>query len=275
MKFGVCPLNLVPLRAEASHKSEMVSQLLFADTFKILNYSNEWLFIETDYDQYTGWVVNNQVMPLNDANYTNIIQNVHHHSIEIVSTAKALYKESPVLMGSALPFYKQKQFSFFDDKYRFDGNTVNIDTIVPTEDSIKNVALKYLNAPYLWGGKTPLGVDCSGFTQMVFKLNGIKIPRDSSQQAQNGALIDNIRYAQTGDLAFFTNEKNQITHVGLLLNNNQIIHAHGKVRIDSINKNGIYNNDLSKITHNLSHIRRFFNTCTAPEDDQLQKLKTF
>ena len=275
MKFGVCPLNLVPLRAEASHKSEMVSQLLFAETFKILNYTNEWLFIETDYDQYTGWVVNNQVMLLNEANYVNIVQNVHHHSTEIVSTAKALYKESPVLMGSALPFYNQKQFSFFDDKYRFDGNTVDIYTMVPTEDSIKDIALKYMNAPYLWGGKTPLGVDCSGFTQMVFKLNGIKIPRDSSQQAQNGILIDNIRDAQTGDLAFFNNENNQIIHVGLLLNNNQIIHAHGKVRIDSINTDGIYNNDISKITHTLSHIKRFFNTFTPKSDDQLQKEKTF
>ena len=119
------------------------------------------------------------------------------------------------------------------------------------------IAFQYINAPYLWGGKTPLGIDCSGFTQMVYKLSGVAIPRDASEQAKVGTIIQNLNDAEIGDLAFFNNDAGRITHTGIILDNGYIIHAHGKVRVDKINENGIFNLDSEEYTHKLRMIRRF------------------
>ena len=114
----------------------------------------------------------------------------------------------------------------------------------------------YLNAPYLWGGKTPFGIDCSGFTQMVYKLNGYKIHRDASQQALEGEPLSFIEESEVGDLAFFDNDEGNIIHVGIIMENNYIIHASGKVRIDRLDHLGIYNPELKKHTHKLRVIKK-------------------
>lgn len=259
MEFGVCGLSLIPIRGFNSHKSEMVSQLLFGETFRSLKQNREWIYIETTLDQYRGWIDGRQIIPISESNFDNINENTKYYSIDVVRTARSIHKEHPVLMGSPLPFYATKRFSFFDDKYSFEGKTVNIKKVKANGDLIKEIGLKFLSAPYLWGGRTPLGVDCSGFSQTVFRLCGIDIPRDSSEQAKTGKLVAKINDARTGDLAFFHNAIGEVSHVGIMLNNNQILHAHGKVRIDSISKDGIYNNDLQKQTHPLKFIKRYFN----------------
>ncbi len=258
MEYGVCGLTLIPVRGFHSHKSEIVTQLLFGETFKILDKRSKWNLIESYYDNYRGWVDEKQIIQISKSNYDSINENSKIFSIEIVRTARSISQEYPILMGSPLPFYRNKQFSLFDNKFAFQGDVVNILKGPPTGEKIKATAMKFLNAPYLWGGRTPLGIDCSGFSQMVYKLNGIKIPRDSADQSKLGDKINSINEAQTGDLAFFENEIQAITHVGIMLNNAQVIHAHGKVRIDSINKSGIYNNELGMESHKFSFIRRIY-----------------
>jgi cell wall-associated NlpC family hydrolase len=123
------------------------------------------------------------------------------------------------------------------------------------KEQLIETALMYLNAPYLWGGKTPFGIDCSGFTQMVYRLNGFKLMRDASEQAKQGDALSFIEESTPGDLAFFDNKEGAITHVGIIMENNHIIHAHGKVRIDRLDQTGIYNADLRTYSHKLRVIK--------------------
>jgi gamma-D-glutamyl-L-lysine dipeptidyl-peptidase len=122
---------------------------------------------------------------------------------------------------------------------------------------IKQNALGFLDTPYLWGGKTACGIDCSGFSQQVFKQFGIKLPRDSYQQAEAGEVVGFLMEAQCGDLAFFDNEEGRITHVGIMLGNDEIIHSSGKVRIDKIDSQGIINSETGARTHKLRIIKRY------------------
>ena len=122
---------------------------------------------------------------------------------------------------------------------------------------IVGTALKYVNAPYLWGGRTVFGIDCSGFTQIIFKMNGIIMPRDAYQQAELGRTVHSIEDAQPGDLAFFENDKGRITHTGIILKDAKIIHSSGKVRIDKIDHKGIFNIERQEYSHKLTKINRF------------------
>ncbi len=201
MEYGVCGLTLIPVRAKHSHTSEMVTQILFGETFKILEKKDKWVLVELMLDQYQGWIDEKQMVLLNQSNFFNILENSEFYSIDIVRTARSIYKEHPILLGSPLPFYRQKQFSFFDDKFSFEGNVVNLLETTPNRDKIKEIAMIYLNAPYLWGGRSPLGIDCSGFTQMVYRLNGIKIARDSKDQAAEESSL--IKINTNGRSCFF------------------------------------------------------------------------
>ena len=160
-------------------------------------------------------------------------------------------------MPSTYPSLFVKSKSFNDNCMFF---TKSLRVIAFLHFSFKNkfieTALLYLNAPYLWGGRTHFGIDCSGFTQMVYKLNGHKLLRDASQQATQGEPLSFIEESEPGDLAFFDNEEGTITHVGIMMADHHIIHAHGQVRIDHMDHTGIYNAELKKHTHKLRVIKK-------------------
>jgi hypothetical protein len=152
--------------------------------------------------------------------------------------------------GSSLTFLEGVTCNIGADRFEIVGE-------IGEREDIATTAKSFLNAPYLWGGRTHFGIDCSGFTQVVFKLNNIHIQRDASQQVQEGILVENIENARLGDLAFFNNPEGRVTHVGIMLNNRQIIHASGKVKIDSIDNEGIYSEEQKRHTHKLHSIKRF------------------
>ena len=120
-------------------------------------------------------------------------------------------------------------------------------------------AKEFLNAPYLWGGKSFFGVDCSGFTQLVYKVNNVKLPRDAYQQAEVGEALSFVEESQPGDLAFFENAEGRIIHVGIMLDDQKIIHASGKVRIDTLDSTGIFNQEMNKHTHKLRFVKSILN----------------
>ncbi|MDP4290932.1 MAG: C40 family peptidase [Bacteroidota bacterium] len=256
MNFGVCCLSVVPVRADASDKSEMVSQLLFGETFSIQSSSKGWAKIVIDHDHYEGWIDEKQYTPLSNQEYGQLLTWPRYFSTDLIHNIDQKgYHSFPILRGSILYNSTGSEFSLGENTFVFDGHTVDAG-IKPTADNFIMNAIPFLNSPYTWGGRNPFGIDCSGFVQIVARLSGITLPRDTWQQAEEGELINLIPEAHSGDLAFFDNEEGRIIHVGILLDNAQIIHASGKVRIDTVDHQGIFRKDIKKYSHQLRVIKR-------------------
>lgn len=250
--FGICNLAIIPLRIEPSDRSEIVSQVLFGEHFEILEQQKQWTKIKLQFDEYEGWVDSKQFQIISEADYQQLSSDaiiLNSDLIEYITGPNNLL--IPIPLGSSLSFLSHNEIN--TQNYDFEG--LKISGQKPKSNLI-NTAFMYLNAPYLWGGKTPFGIDCSGFTQMVYKLNGYKLLRDASQQATQGEALSFIEESEPGDLAFFDNEEGNIIHVGIIMDDNYIIHASGKVRIDRLDHLGIYNAEINKHTHKLRVIKK-------------------
>lgn len=256
--FGICNQSIVPCRKEPAHRSEMVTQLLFGEHFTILSETEEWLHIRTAFDNYDCWISNKQALLIKPASFEQLEKVRQPLAAGVIQPL--LHKNSgsqlTLVQGSTLPFLQGRSFSLESQEYEYTG-----EHILPAPEKISAAGLTasaraFLNAPYLWGGRTLFGIDCSGFTQMVFKLNGFKLLRDAWQQAELGEPLSFVEESRPGDLAFFDNEEGRITHVGLIIENTQIIHAAGKVRIDKLDHYGIFNGDTKKYSHHLRVIKR-------------------
>jgi gamma-D-glutamyl-L-lysine dipeptidyl-peptidase len=250
--FGICNLAIIPIRAEASDRSEQVSQLLFGEHFKIIELTAKWAQVELAYDGYIGWIDAKQFQSISQEDYNFLSKTsclLNADLIEYITTPNNHLM--PISLGASLSFLEHSSIN--TSNYSFDGTKVSG---IKAKSDILKTAFLYLNAPYLWGGKTPFGIDCSGFTQMVYKLNGYHLLRDASQQATQGIPLSFIEESEPGDLAFFDNEEGNIIHVGIMMENNYIIHASGKVRIDRLDHLGIYNADTNRHTHKLRVIKK-------------------
>jgi hypothetical protein len=247
MQYGICNLSIVPLRLEPTDKSELVSQVLYGEFFKVLEQRKSWSRIRLHFDNYEGWIDNKQFVEIPEDGFTALKNEPLKLSSDLVEFIQDENEQLfTVPIGSSLNGLQLL-------KHVHDGNFVSS---VQPKEQIAITAFHYLNAPYLWGGKTPFGIDCSGFTQMVYKLNGYKLLRDASEQATQGVSLSFIEESEPGDLAFFDNDEGQIVHVGIILKDNYIIHAHGKVRIDRLDHSGIYNVDKNKHSHKLRVIKK-------------------
>lgn len=255
MLKGICKLTVIPARSEPSSKSEMVTQLLFGETYTILEEREDWVKIKTDSDNYEAWISHNQFQIWDELTGNKLVLHTFPFSI-----AKELYSDAQVnlLPGSILhQYHYSNEHSFFkinNTVYQILNHQNNL--VKENSLSIRNWSYLFLNTPYLWGGRTFLGIDCSGFTQLLFLLKGIQIPRDAYQQADIGEFVIFLNQSQEGDLAFFVNDSDKITHVGILLGDGKIIHASGKVRIDTIDSHGIFDEANGKHTHILKCIKR-------------------
>jgi len=256
LDYGVCRLSVVPVRADASDRSEQVTQLLFGDHYEVLAQADnkKWLRIKVHFDQYEGWIDGRQHHAISHDYFEYL--NRAEFKITTDITTSILYNKSPqiILMGSMIPISSSELFKM-EEQFAFNGEAKNVG-LKREFEYLRTVALKYINAPYQWGGKSPFGIDCSGLTQMVFKIAGYRLPRDSWQQAQQGKGVKGFNEARPGDLAFFKNQHDKISHVGILLNDEKIIHAHGRVRIDHINEEGILNLETKIYSHTLASVRR-------------------
>ena len=247
MQYGICNLSIVPLRVEPNDPCELVSQVLYGEIFKVLEQRKSWSRIRLAHDKYEGWIDNKQYLEITEEDYKSIKSEDHLLSNDLVEYIEDENQQLYTIpLGASL-----NAIGLLN--HTFEGKTSSIKQ--PKENLIKT-AFMYLNAPYLWGGKTPFGIDCSGFTQMVYKLNGYNLLRDASQQASQGLALSFIEESEPGDLAFFDNSEGQIIHVGIIMENNYIIHAHGKVRIDRLDHSGIYNIDKKSHTHKLRVIKK-------------------
>ncbi|WP_199118818.1 C40 family peptidase [Pedobacter sp. ASV28] len=255
--YHVCRISVAPLRKEPSDRSEIVSQLLFGDRVLLLEKTEKWCLVKTHHDHYEGWMDYKQLQKVSSLQYND--EESYHHITNAQFDNRLLDEEGTTYYlspGCTLPFY-QNGFCYLGEE-RF---KVCTPALIPDPSTfmskVEQTAKFFLNSPYLWGGRTFFGIDCSGFVQTVYKLLGLNIRRDASQQAEQGNLVDFLASAKLGDLAFFDNEEGKIIHVGLMLSNSSIIHAAGKVRIDPIDDQGIYNAELGKYTHKLRIVKRY------------------
>jgi gamma-D-glutamyl-L-lysine dipeptidyl-peptidase len=258
MAFGICLFSCIPAKKDASHSSEMVSQLLFGERYRVLKQAGDWMEIKTIYDHYSCYIHAKQHSPLSEKEHAELEKQKQVCVNELVQTIHNKTENShfPVTLGAQLPHYAKGDFSIGDKGFHYDGSVVLLHEKKPIK-ALLDTAYLFLHAPYLWGGRSPFGIDCSGFTQLVFKLNGFVLPRDAYQQVELGEPLSFVEEAEAGDLAFFDNEDGRIVHVGILLSNKEIIHASGSVRIDKFDHYGIFNQQQNRgYTHTLRVIKR-------------------
>jgi gamma-D-glutamyl-L-lysine dipeptidyl-peptidase len=257
LEHGICNLSVVPGRIEPSDKSEMITQLLFGEHFTILRRQEQWVYIRGAYDNYECWIDVKQFQEISPETFLEL------ESREITTCMELFYVLEdqerghylPVTMGCSLPYFDGTSCNLEGFEYIFDGQTNSVKH-GRLNQYVAETAGIYLNSPYLWGGRSPAGIDCSGFTQLVYKAAGIRLPRDAYQQAEEGTSLGFVEEAIAGDLAFFDNNEGKIIHVGIVLSDGFIIHASGRVRIDKLDHQGIFNRETGKYSHNLRVLKR-------------------
>ncbi|MGH2552229.1 MAG: NlpC/P60 family protein [Chitinophagaceae bacterium] len=258
MEYAVVSVPAAPVRRKPSHRKEMVNQLLFGESVKILKTKDDlWVKIRSLHDNYEGWITRALLEEADEttANIMCAYATTEMLSVILVGEKKSDSYRMRIPVGSSLPYFENGKGKIGKQEYEYAGNYCRRDEQKPGIDLLHQLAPPWLNAPYLWGGRTPMGVDCSGFVQVIFKMMGIDLPRDTWQQAQEGKPVKKFKDVNAGDLVFFDRGE-EIIHVGIFLGNEEIIHASGKVRIDSINKKGIENNVIGNRALRLRAIRR-------------------
>jgi gamma-D-glutamyl-L-lysine dipeptidyl-peptidase len=269
MDFGICLQSIVAVRNEPTHKSELTNQILFGELYRVLRQEGAWIRVQQVYDNYEGWIDLSQHTPLPEEEFLRLADAETPTSLDIVQlvtneTKKIVF---PIVAGSSLPGIEELRMVINGDTWMYDGQVSNVDELQEIETPQERIEFKhalvhdasmFLNAPYLWGGRSPFGLDCSGFVQMAYKMRNIMLLRDSSQQLTQGEIVSMVEEAEPGDLAFFDNEEGVIVHTGMMVDKNRIIHASGRVRIDTIDHYGIYMDSEKRYTHKLRVIKRIF-----------------
>lgn len=249
------------MRRERSERSVMVSQLLFGEVYEVLDVDDKWLYIRLLHDDCKGWIDQRVHRGVDDAyveRYRASDQLLMGEAFNLVAK-KGDWGNKLIVAGSVLPFYDAyaKKMLLGDDEYTVVGalREVGIDSL---RELLIQYALMFFNAPYLWGGRTPYGIDCAGLVQIVYRLAGIQLPREAERQVSKGVTLSFIEEAQPGDLAFFGDDAGCITHVGILWEQGRIIHASGRVRVDKIDHHGIFNEEMKRYTHMLKVLKQYF-----------------
>ena len=246
----LCPLGIVPVRKEPDDRAEQVSQWLFGETADVLETTDKWALLKFHHDGYEGWTDRKQMQAATDGVDLRPVRATEQFMH--VSTA---HGTMVIPFGAVLPAYAAGLFHLGAERLAFPGRT----NATPNGNAVmRMLALKdqWLNTPYLWGGRSPFGVDCSGLTQMLYLVGGVHLPRDAWQQAAAGRPVEDLGKAASGDLAFFANEAGRIIHVGIVLEGATILHASGRVRLDRLDGEGIFNAAEQRHTHRLACIRR-------------------
>ncbi|MEO9893814.1 NlpC/P60 family protein [Aurantibacter sp.] len=250
MQYGICHLSIIPVRLATNEASEMITQLIYGEHYKILEQRKHWSKVRLAFDRTEGWVANIQIKEIEKESYDLLDTDKNpSHASQLVSYLEGKNNQfTPILLGSTIP------------KIDVLGHSLEGE-IITTEESrgksnLVNTALYYLNSPSLSGGRTPFGIDNAGFSQIVYKMNGIALKRTADQQALQGDSLSFIEESEPGDLAFFDDSDGKINHVGIIMRDNYVIHVNGKVKVDRIDHTGIFDNEIRNYTHKLRVIKK-------------------
>ena len=248
--FGIANLSVAPIRAAASDESEIVTQILFGDLVTIIEKGQPWIHVRLEGENYEGWMDFKQLSYLDQDEFNTLKNGDVTYVQDPLLPMVGPRGQQNVMLGAALRNLNGKDLIYGHEIYTLNQLPNQFDTDLITTSKA------YLNTPYLWGGKSIFGIDCSGLIQNVFKVFGTLLPRDASQQVFEGEAID-FEDRQPGDVPFFINSKGKVHHVGILTNSNTIVHAAGCVREDPFDEKGIYREDLDTYTHHYHSIRRY------------------
>jgi len=248
MKTGITKLSIIPVRASANERSEQINQLIFGESYEIMQKRGNWLYIRSLHDDYEGWIDKSMSCEVNEADIPSTKLIVLQEIINEITLPDG--SRSYIPAGAVIPRPDEH------GKFAFEGDWYTLNTNQNTKRSLTESCKLFLNTPYLWGGKSPFGMDCSGYVRLVYRMHDIYLPRDASMQIEHGETVCFRHDAKAGDLAFFENTKGRIIHVGIILDDKHIIHASGKARIDLLDHSGIYNQEIKRYSHTLSVIKR-------------------
>ena len=257
MRYGISILSIIPVRREPDERSEMVSQLLFGECYEVIGRKDNWVQVAMQFDGYQGWIDSKLFIKLSESAYKQY--NMHSPPVlEATIMEIEIPGSGPMLIpaGSSLPGFSSEKGTLDVGGRIFPVSRVFDQVNRHHKHGIETLAVKFLNSPYLWGGRSVFGFDCSGYVQVVFKILGIALQRDASQQALQGDAVSRVSEILPGDLVFFTGDTGKVNHVGIALSPDTIIHCSGLVRKDKLDKKGIYHVGLHQYTHQLSHLRR-------------------
>ncbi|MBM1107806.1 C40 family peptidase [Aurantibacter crassamenti] len=250
MQYGICHLSIIPIRLTADEVSEMITQMLYGEHYKILEQRKHWSKVRLAFDGSEGWIQNNQITNIEKESYTDLDTDKHpNHAAQLVSYMEGKNSQFiPILLGSTIP-----KINILE--HTLEGEVIKTEKKLGKENLV-NTALYYLNSPSLSGGRSPFGIDSAGFSQMVYKMNGVVLKRTADQQALQGDSLSFIEESEPGDLAFFDDSDGKINHVGIIMRDNYVVHVNGKVKVDRIDHTGIFDNELRKYTHKLRVIKQ-------------------
>jgi gamma-D-glutamyl-L-lysine dipeptidyl-peptidase len=272
MQYAVCQVSIAPLRAHPNDKSEMMSQLLFGETVEWTDSKDNWRLVTCAWDGVTGWIDAKQIKAITVSEYVDY-RDSHALSLSLVEGLMATDHFVPLTLGAVLPRYDGLRCELGEQSFQFSGPVVTPAQAPQTGDWIAKIARRYLHAPYLYGGRSPFGIDAAGLIQMVFKIAGVKMPRTAGDQVNHGRVIDFTEQCQLGDIAFFDNEKGDINHVGIILPDCHVIHASGRVRVDKLDHFGIFNRENNRYSHQLRIVKRLLPDAVEAEHISIENFE--
>ena len=273
VEYAIAHCTVTPVRQEPSEGSEQLTQLLFGEVCEVLDRLPRWTKIRSTLDGQEGWVDFKMLTPASISSQEVKGERLKVKGEGVISVPMAIAtdmetgEEMMLTLGTRLPSYAHGTFEVLGKQYLINPTEVRGERLeVKGDEAMRRedvcaIAQTLLNAPYLWGGKNAMGIDCSGFTQVVYAATGVNLLRNAREQITQGELVPNLAQAQPGDLAFFDHadrdpNATNISHVGLLLDNKTIIHCSGCVHVDDIDEMGIHLAD-GELTHHLVQIKRY------------------
>ena len=257
---GISLHSVVPIRAEASEASEQQTQMLFGETCTILEEKPRWNRIKSDLDGQEGWADSKMICPMKPEEFASYSETYKQSAVVALPMAYAVSENNgqtiPLSAGTRLANYHDGHFEVLGVGFRIDPTMVFEQVPELNQQNLLQTVRFFLNVPYLWGGKNALGMDCSGFTQVIMSLFGRSLLRNASEQATQGEPVSSLSECKAGDLVFFDHEDGKISHVGIVIDSERVIHCSGRVKVERLDETGIFSSEQGQYTHHLVQLRR-------------------